>query len=317
MNEKPLIGISSCLLGENVRYDGGHQLDRYLRDTLGRHVEFIPVCPEAECGMGVPREALRLVEADDGAVRLVTRGTGTDMTSVMESWMSGRLRDLARLPLCGFVFKAKSPSSGLHRIKIYQRNGGVRHNGTGIFAGGFTAAFPYIPVEEDGRLHDPRLRENFIERIFIMQRWHALNGEKKSVGNLVRFHARHKYLLMAHCPKTLKELGALVAAGAKLSPDELYDRYLAGMSGAVVKIATVRKNTNVLLHVMGYFKKTLSMDEKTELRELIDRYHAEQVPLVVPLTLINHYLRKHQTPYLQDQLYLNPHPLELMLRNHV
>lgn len=317
MNGKPLVGISSCLLGENVRYDGGHQLDRYLRDILGRHVEFVPVCPEAECGLGVPREAMRLVEADDGSVRLVTRETGKDMTPVMQSWMTGRLRELVRLPLCGFVFKVKSPSSGLFRVKIYQRNGGVRHNGTGIFAAGFAAAFPYVPAEEDGRLHDPRLRENFIERIFIMQRWHNLTGEKKSLGNLVRFHARHKYLLMAHCPKTLREMGALVAAGAKHAPDELYDLYLAAMSRAVVKIATVRKNTNVLLHVMGYFKKLLSADDKAELRELIDRYHAEQVPLVVPLTLINHYLRKNPTPYLQDQLYLNPHPLELMLRNHV
>jgi uncharacterized protein YbgA (DUF1722 family)/uncharacterized protein YbbK (DUF523 family) len=316
MQQKPLVGISKCLLGENVRYDGGHQLDRYLRDTLGTHVEFVPVCPEVECGLGVPREAMRLTEID-GAVRLLTRNSEADMTDAMQSWMTGRLRELARQPLCGFVFKAKSPSSGLFRVKIYQRNGGIRPGGTGIFAGGFTDAFPYIPVEEDGRLHDPRLRENFIERIFMMQRWHDLAGEKKSLGNLIRFHARHKYLLMAHCPKTLKELGALVAAGAGYSPGVLYDRYLEAMTRALKKIATVRKNTNVLLHIMGYFKKVLSADEKAELREIIDHYHAEQVPLVVPLTLINHYLRKHSTPYLQDQLYLNPHPLELMLRNHV
>ena len=316
MNQKPLVGISKCLLGENVRYDGGHQLDRYLRDTLGRHVEFVPVCPEVECGLNVPREAMRLVEVD-GAVRLLTRETGTDMTDTMQSWMSGRLRELARLPLCGFVFKAKSPSSGLHRIKIYQQSGGVRHNGTGIFAGGFTAAFPFIPVEEDGRLHDPRLRENFIERIFMMQRWHDLTGEKKSLNNLIGFHARHKYLLMAHCPKTLKELGALVATGRKHPPDTLYDMYLAIMTSALQKLATVRKNTNVLLHIMGYFKKQLSADEKAELRDIIEQYHAERVPLVVPMTLINHYLRKQQTPYLRDQLYLNPHPMELMLRNHV
>lgn len=316
MKQKPLVGISKCLLGENVRYDGGHQLDRYLRDTLGSHVEFVPVCPEVECGLSVPREAMRLVEAD-GAVRLLTRDSGKDMTGTMQSWMTGRLRELARLPLCGFVFKAKSPSSGLLRVKIYQDNGAVRHNGTGIFAGGFTAAFPYIPVEEDGRLHDSRLRENFIERIFMMQRWHDLTGEKKTLGNLIGFHARHKYLLMAHCPKTLKELGALVASGAQYPPASLYDMYLESMTRALQKIATVRKNTNVLLHIMGYFKKLLSADEKAELREIIDRYHAEQVPLVVPMTLINHYLRKQPTPYLQDQLYLNPHPLELMLRNHV
>lgn len=316
MDHKPLVGISTCLLGENVRYDGGHQLDRYLRDTLGRHVDFVPVCPEVECGLGVPREAMRLVEAD-GAVRLLTRDSGTDVTAIMQSWMTGRLGELARLPLCGFIFKAKSPSSGLHRIKIYHRDGGVRHNGTGIFAAGFTAAFPHIPAEDDGRLHDPGLRENFIERIFIMQRWHELTREKKSRGRLVSFHARHKYQLMAHCPATLKELGALVASGANHPTDALHDMYLDTMTRALGKLATIRKNTNVLLHIMGYFKKQLTADEKVELREIIDRYHAGLVPLIVPMTLINHHLRKHPSPYLLDQMYLNPHPLELMLRNHV
>ena len=231
--------------------------------------------------------------------------------------MAGRLEELQRLPLCGFVFKAKSPSSGWRRVKVYSDSGVVRHNGTGIFAAGFTEAFPHIPVEEDGRLHDPRLRENFIERIFVMQRWRNLAGAKRSLNRLIQFHADQKYLLMAHSPKTLKELGALVASGKEYAPDRLYDLYLELMTQALQRLATVKKNTNVLMHIMGYFKKQLAADEKAEMKEIVDRYHAEQVPLIVPLTLINHYVRKYRPEYLLEQIYLNPHPLELMLRNHV
>lgn len=315
MMQKPLIGISKCLLGENVRYDGGHQLDRFLRDTLGRYVDFVPVCPEVECGLSIPREAMRLVDID-GEIRLRTRKTDIDMTDKMVNWMETRLRELAELPLCGFIFKAKSPSSGLKRIKVYTSKG-VRNDGIGIFAGGFTRTFPHIPAEEDGRLHDARLRENFIERIFVMQRWHVLNSQRKTLGSLVKFHERHKYLLMAHCPKTLKLLGAMVAAGKKQDSSDLYAKYLDHLLTAMEKIATVRKNTNVLHHIMGYFKKDLAADEKQELLEIIETYHSELVPLIVPVTIINHYVRKYQPKYLLDQVYLNPHPMELMLRNHV
>lgn len=312
---KPLIGISRCLLGDKVRYDGGHQLDRFLRDTLGQYVEYVPICPEIECGLGIPREAMRLVEVD-GNVRLMTRKTNIDLTGKMEKWMTGRLKELGSRPLCGFIFKAKSPSSGLKGIKVYTDTG-VRHDGTGIFAGGFTRAFPHVPVEEDGRLHDAKLRENFIERIFVVQRWHALTAAGKTLGSLIKFHEQHKYLLMAHCPKTLKTLGAMLAAGKGKPVAGLHETYLMRFLTAMQKIATVKKNTNVLHHIMGYFKKELSGDEKAELLENIDRYHAGLVPLIVPVTLLNHYVRKYRPQYLRRQIYLNPHPMELMLRNHV
>lgn len=315
MMKKPLVGISSCLLGEKVRYDGGHKLDHYLRDILGRYVEFIPVCPEVECGMGVPREAVRLVFID-GDVRLMTQRTSRDMTDKMRSWMEGRLKDLAELPLCGFIFKSRSPSSGLRGIKIYTQKG-VRNDGVGMFAQAFIKLLPLIPVEDDGRLHDDWLRENFIERIFVMQRWYELLSAGESLNKLLDFHASHKYLLMAHCPKTLKQLGALLAQGKDYQTDQLYDTYQDVLSPGLQKIATVKKNTNVLLHIMGYFKKELSTDEKSELKETIDRYYEGLVPLLVPITLINHYVRKYHPPYLTHQIYLNPHPLELMLRNHV
>jgi len=316
MIEKPLVGISTCLLGENVRYDGGHKLDRYLRDTLGKFVDYIPICPEVECGLSVPREAMRLVDVD-GNIRLMTQKTEIDLTDTMLTWMNERLSQLATRPLCGFLFKSRSPSSGWKGVKVYRQNNVIRQTGIGIFANGFTTAFPHIPVEDDGRFHDDTLRENFIERIFVMQRWYAVNQRPKTLKNLMDFHASHKFLLMAHSPQTLKELGSLLAHGKDFSLDELYNLYLDSMLPALQRIATVKKNTNVLLHIMGYFKNDLESEEKAELREIIDQYHNELVPLIVPVTIINHYVRKYKPEYLLNQVYLNPHPLELMLRNHV
>lgn len=315
MDRKPLVGISTCLLGENVRYDGGHKLDRYLRDLLGRYVDYVPVCPEVECGMGVPREAVRLVEKD-GLIRLMTQKTQVDRTDQMASWMGPKLEELSKMPLCGFIFKSRSPSSGLFRVKVYRENGPVG-NGVGMFAQGFSERFPHIPVEEDGRLQDDGLRENFIERIFVMQRWHEMAAGRKSMKKLLDFHSSHKYLLMAHSPKTLKELGAMLARGRELPLDELHEAYFTSFIDALKKIATVKKNTNVLMHIMGYFKRNLDADEKAELLEVTGRYHDGLVPLIVPITLLNHYVRKYAPKYLEDQIFLQPHPMELMLRNHV
>lgn len=313
MSGRPLVGISACLLGENVRYDGGHKLDRYLRDVLGKHVSFVPVCPEVECGMGVPREAVRLVSSG-GDIRLKTRETNIDMTDRMRSWMAGRLDDLSRLPLSGFIFKSRSPSSGLMRIKVYTDKG-VRNDGTGIFAKGVIERFPFLPVEDDGRLNDEKLRENFIERVFVMERWHELLARDRAMAALLEFHADHKYLIMAHDPPAQKRLGTILAHG-KGNP-RIHEDYLASLAPALSKIATPRKNTNVLQHIMGYFKKDLSPDEKSELLEIIGRYHEGILPLIVPVTMMNHYVRKYRPGYLIRQVYLNPHPGELLLRNHV
>ncbi len=314
MDKKPLIGISTCLLGECVRYDGQHKLDRYLRDTLGQFVDFVPICPEVDCGMSIPREAMRLVDID-GDVRLMTQKSNIDMTPQMNSWMSKKLIELDELPLCGFIFKSKSPSSGLFRVKVY-KDSNPTNIGRGIFAQGFTQRYPLLPVEENGRLNDSKLRENFIERIFAVQRWRDLNQKPKTIANLTNFHTRHKYTMMAHCPASLKILGNLVANHNKEDINSLYENYFSEFITAMKNIATVQKNTNVLDHIMGYFKKGLSSDEKQELKEIIENYHNELVPLIVPITLINHFIRKYQPEYLEQQYYLSPHPKELMLRNH-
>jgi uncharacterized protein YbgA (DUF1722 family)/uncharacterized protein YbbK (DUF523 family) len=316
MEEKLKLGISSCLLGEKVRYDGQHKLDRYLRDELGRYATYVPVCPEFECGLGVPREPMRLVDSPKG-VRLVTITTGVDLTDRMRAWAKERLDALEREDLCGFIFKANSPSSGMERVKVYDRNGVPRKEGVGVFAAAFMERFPLVPVEEDGRLNDPELRENFIERIFTMQRWRELLARGRSRGALIEFHARHKLLLMAHSVVILREMGALLGRIKDVPLPEAYDAYFARLAAALALKATPPKHVNVLMHAMGYFKKLLSADEKKELLDVIDAYHRAYVPLVVPVTLLNHYVRKYGEEYLAAQWYLRPHPTDLKLRNHV
>ncbi|CAG0973028.1 hypothetical protein GEOBC_01383 [Geobacteraceae bacterium] len=309
------IGVSSCLLGEKVRYDGGHKHDRYITDTLGRFFRFVPVCPEVGCGLPVPREAMRL-ERDGEGVRLVTNKTHVDHTDRMLSWCAKRVTELEREDLCGFIFKKDSPSSGLFNVKVYS-TGMPAKVGRGLFARAVTEHFPLLPVEEEGRLHDMGLRENFIERVFAYRRWKDLLKGGKTVGRLVEFHTAHKLLIMAHSPAIYREMGKLVAHGKEMPRDELFHRYQELFLKALALHATVRKNTNVLQHIAGYFKKELTPEEKGELQEVIGEYHQRLVPLIVPVTLLRHYIRKYGQDYLLKQVYLSPTPQELMLRNHV
>ena len=310
------IGISSCLLGNCVRYDGGHKLDHYLTDTLGQYMKYVPVCPEVECGLGTPREAMRLVGSPDNP-RLVTRRTGTDHTPQMVRWAKIRVKELEKEKLCGFIFKSKSPSSGMSRVKVYNDKGMPVLKGVGIFARAFTAHFPRIPVEEDGRMHDPQLRENFIERVFTLKRWRENLEKRHSMGQLIDFHTKNKLLIMAHSQKHYREMGKRVATGKSTPIKSLYGDYEALLMEALKLRTTCRKNSNVLHHLIGYFKKQLTGDEKQEILELIEQYHNGYIPLIVPITLINHYVLKYKQPYLLVQTFMNPHPLALQLRNHV
>jgi len=314
--EKIKLGVSTCLLGEPVRYDGGHKLDRFLTDVLGRFVEYVPVCPEVECGLPVPRESMHL-EGHPEAPRLISSRSKQDLTDRMLHWAGQRLKELEKEELCGFIFKSNSPSSGMERIKVFDSRGMSVKMGRGIFARAFISRFPLTPVEDEGRLHDMAIRENFIERIFAYHRWLKLNRESRKVGNLVEFHARHKYLIMAHSSKHYSQMGRLIAHTKDIPEDELFDQYGSLLMEALKLKATVRKNTNILQHLAGYFKKDLTADEKSELQELITGYHSGYLPLIVPVTLLNHYTRKFGKEYLRSQYYLHPHPIELQLRNHV
>ncbi len=314
-DERPRVGISTCLLGENVRYDGGHARDRFLTDTFGEFVEWVPVCPEVECGLPVPREAMHL-EGDPQAPRLVTIKTGLDHTARMRKWARRRVKELGGEDLVGFIFKSRSPSSGMERVNVFDERGVPHEIGVGLWARAFMDHLPLLPVEDEGRLHDPVLHDNFIERIFCLGRYRdAMNG-RRSRGALVEFHATHKLQLMAHNPKTLKEMGRLVAHAKELEHGELFSEYERLLTGALESKSTPGKNANVLQHALGYFKKVLAPEERQELLDVIERYRKEYVPLVVPVTLLVHCVRKYEEPDLASQSYLNPHPLELKLRSH-
>jgi uncharacterized protein YbgA (DUF1722 family)/uncharacterized protein YbbK (DUF523 family) len=316
MEDKMRIGISSCLLGNEVRWNAGHKQDKYLIHTLGQFVEYVPVCPEVEAGFGVPRESMRLV-GDPEKPRLITFKSKTDATGQMTRWVKKRVKELAGEDLCGFIFKSDSPSSGMIRVKVYSEKGMPQKIGVGIFARAFMDRFPLIPAEDDGRLHDPAIRENFIERIFTLKRWRDTIAGSRSMGSLVDFHTRNKLLILAHSQKHYRIMGKLVAEGKQKPPKERLQQYVQVLMAALALKTTTKKNINVLQHLMGYFKQQLSSDEKQELLETFDQYRREQVPLIVPITLINHYVRKYDQTYLKKQTYLNPHPLELKLRTYV
>lgn len=315
MDDRIRLGISSCLLGNKVRYDGGHKLDHFLAETLGKYVDYVPVCPEVEIGLPVPREALRLT-GDPLAPRLMTNRSGEDVTERMQTWAKDRLTGLEKEDLCGFIFKSGSPSSGMERVRIYDSGGVPQKIGIGIFARAFMERFPSLPVEDEGRLNDPDLRENFIERIFAFRRWRELESGKFTVGGLVRFHSAHKLQIMAHSPKHYSEMGRLVARGAEMDPADLARSYRGMFLEALGHHATPGRNANVLKHIAGYFRKQLEARERQELSDTVESYRTGLFPLIVPITLVNHYVLKYDDPYLKQQTYLRPHPLELKLRNH-
>jgi uncharacterized protein YbgA (DUF1722 family)/uncharacterized protein YbbK (DUF523 family) len=310
------IGVSACLLGENVRFDGGHKRDAFLVETFGRYVEWVAVCPEVELGLGTPRETLRLVRLGED-VRMVMPKTGADHTEAMRAYAERRVAALETEDLCGYILKKDSPSCGMERVRVFDAHGVPAKSGRGLFAEALLRRFPHLPVEEEGRLSDPHLRENFIERVFAYRRLSSLFAGRWKLGELVAFHTAHKLLLLAHSPKSYQALGRLVAGAKALPRAALRERYEAGFMDALRVMATARRQANVLEHIVGYFRQALDDASRRELLSLIDDYRKGLVPLIVPITLVRHYVRRFQVEYLRGQVYLEPHPKELMLRNHV
>ncbi len=316
---KPRLGVSACLLGRAVRYDAGHKRDAFVVDVLGPFVEFVPVCPEVEVGMGTPRPSVRLVGQSE-APRMVAERTGEDWTARMEALARARVEALTGEDLSGVVTKKNSPSCGLTRVRVYpvKRDGttGVpRRDGVGLFVRELTRRLPLLPVEEECRLVDPLLRESFIERIFAYARWKALLAGGLTRGGLVAFHTAHKLALLAHSPDAYRKLGKVVAGAKGRASQALADEYGAGFMAALARPATRGRHVNVLQHMAGYFKRAPAEDRR-ELEEVIRDYGRGHVPLVVPLTLLRSQVRRHQVDYLAGQTYLDPDPKELMLRNH-
>ncbi len=316
MTSKIRIGISACLLGREVRYDGGHKRDRFIADVLSEHAEFVPVCPEFEIGMGVPRETVRLEYHSDG-VRMVAPKSGTDHTQKMRRYASKKSRDLGEEDLSGFILKKDSPSCGVFRVRLLDDEGMPSRKGRGLFAEALIERYPFLPVEEEGRLNDPHLRENFFERVFAYRRLQSMFSGRWTIGKLVAFHSREKLLLLAHDRAAYRELGRIVAQPKAIPRKELVTSYCETFMSGLTKIATTKKHRNVLDHAAGYFKKLLPEEEKAELHGVIEDFAAGLVPLIVPVTLLRHHVRRHGVNYLEGQTYLEPHPRELMLRNHV
>ena len=311
-----LVGISTCLLGQKVRFDAGHKRDRYITDILGEFFRFVPVCPEVEVGMGVPRESVRL-EGPVENPRMVGTKTREDWTGRMNDYSGSRVRQRDLKDISGYILKKDSPSCGMERVRVYNEKGMADRKGVGLYTAALMKQFPLLPIEEEGRLNDARLRENFIVRVFAYRRLQELFGTGFTRGKLVAFHTAEKLLLMAHSPKHYRDLGKLVAAVKDYTPTEMRDRYSRMFMEALQTKTTTKKNVNVLQHIMGYLKTQLTSEEKQDILNVIEDYHRELLPLVVPLTLVRHYIDKYNVEYIQGQVYLHPHPKELMLRNHV
>jgi uncharacterized protein YbgA (DUF1722 family)/uncharacterized protein YbbK (DUF523 family) len=309
------IGISSCLLGNEVRFDGGHKHSRYITNTLGLYFDFVPFCPEVAIGLGIPRPPIQLVQIG-GALRV--RGVREPERDVTDDLVSyGRQVAQQLQGVSGYLFKKGSPSCGIERVKIYGDKGMPVDRGPGMFAGTIMELLPELPVEEEGRLMDPVLRENFVERVFVYARWQELVEQGLTPAKLVDFHTCHKFTVLAHDEPAYRALGQLVADAGKDGFEQRAHSYIQQLMRALTVKATPKKHTNVLMHIMGYLKEHLDSHDKAELLDLIEAYRNELVPLIVPITLLKHFLRRYPDEYIDNQVYLNPHPRELMLRNHI
>lgn len=310
------IGISLCLLGEKVRFDGGHKRDAFIVETLGKFFTWVPVCPEMEIGLGTPRETLRL-EGTPEAPRLIAAKSHNDLTESMLHYADNRVRDLSDLNLHGYILKKNSPSCGMERVRVYNPKGSPLRKGRGLFAKTLIDYCPLLPVEEEGRLQDMRLRENFIERVFAYYRWQEMLAKQPATGDLVRFHTQHKLTLMAHSRRHYQALGRLTAQAGNMDLNKLLHDYGETFMAALALKATPKKHANVLYHLLGYLKRSIDTADKEEAIMLIEAYRQEQLPLIVPLTLLQHHFRRYPVPWVAEQTYLHPYPSELMLRNHV
>lgn len=309
------IGISSCLLGQSVRYDSGHKRDAYINDVLGRYFEFLPYCPEVAIGMGIPRPPIRLT-GDPSSPRAVgVREEGLDVTDKLLEYAETVAANLPRIT--GYIFKRGSPSCGMERVKVYTEKGAPNATTSGLYAGVIMRALPNLPVEEEGRLNDPVLRESFVERVYVYDRWQRLCDQPLSPSRLIDFHTRHKFLLLSHSEVHYRQLGRLVAEAGVREMEELSNDYIAMLMEGLKRKATRRRHSNVLQHIMGYLKRSIDAGDKAELNEVIDEYRQGTVPLIVPLKLIEHHFRRHPDDYVALQVYLNPHPPELGLRSHL
>lgn len=314
MNNKIPVGISSCLLGEAVRYDGGHKHNSYITQTLGEYFELKGFCPELAIGLGVPRETIHLIATDRGTECVGSKNPEKNVTQALKDCANEQVDWQSQL--CGYILKKDSPSCGMERVKLF-RNGHPERKGVGIYAAQLMANFPQLPVEEEGRLGDPALRENFIQRVFIYRHWQQLQHQGLSWKALYDFHARYKLTLMSHDQNRARDLGRELSQAQDQALEDYAPRYFAQLMGLLKVIATTKNHVNVLHHIQGYLKKSLDKEDKQELTETIEQYRLGLLPLIVPVSLLRHFFRKHPQDYIENSHYLEPHPRELMLLNRL
>lgn len=313
LSNKITIGVSACLLGRKVRFDGGHKRSRFITDALAAHFEFAAFCPEMAIGMGAPRQPIRLV-GEHGNPQAV--GVKTPQLNVTQPLRDYGAKTAGEIDgLCGFIFKKDSPSCGMERVKVYNDKGMPERSGTGLFASEIIKAHPLLPVEEEGRLNDADLRDNFITRVYVYARWKALVAAGLTKARLLEFHTDHKYLLLSHSTLVYKELGQLLSDLSRASLADIAGSYIAKLMHTLSKPATRKRHANVLQHLLGYLKRDLDSGHRTDLSETIDAYRRGEFPLVVPIRMLQHHFRVHPHPYVNQQVYLNPHPQALLLRN--
>ncbi|MFT6751659.1 MAG: hypothetical protein ACI9VI_002477 [Candidatus Azotimanducaceae bacterium] len=306
------IGISSCLLGENVRFDSGHKKNAYITGTLSEHFDFVPFCPEVEIGLGTPREPIRLVNIDNETRCVGSKNSELDVTEKLydiaekqKEWHQG---------LCGYILKKDSPSCGMDRVRLY-KNDMPSRTGVGLYAKQLMKNFPHLPIEEEGRLGDARLRENFIQRVYIYSRWKIMSQQSITIASLQAFHASHKYIFMSHDQNAAKALGAQLSGNQTEQLQIISSRYFGDMMSLLKVIATKKNHVNTLQHLQGYLKKHLDAEDKQELTSIIKEYHQGLLPIIVPITLLRHHFRRHPNDYISNSFYMSPHPSELMLLN--
>jgi len=309
-NTKVPVGISSCLLGEPVRFDKGHKRDAYIVGTLSDYFDFRPFCPEMAIGLGAPRPTMRLIKKDDAVRCVVIKDYSIDVTDRLYGY--AQQQNFA--DLCGYIVKKDSPSCGMTRVKVFSND--IPHrDGVGIYADVIMRNHPLLPMEEEGRLGDAGLRENFIQRVYVLHRWKQLLADGLNPQSLTRFHARHKLIIMSH--GDYQPLGQLLAGVTKANVAEIADQYILQLMTLLKVVVKRKSHVNVLQHIQGYLKKDLSADNKAELGELIERYRHGEIPLIVPLTLLKHHFRQSPDAYIEESYYMSPYPQELQLINQL
>ena len=309
------IGVSACLLGRKVRFDGGHKRDRFITEALADYFEFVAYCPEVAIGMGTPRQPIRLVGDSQHPQAVGVKTPELNVTGALQAYGTRVASDMD--DLCGFILKKDSPSCGMERVKVYNDKGMPERSATGLFAGELMKAHPLLPVEDEGRLNDAMLRDNFITRVYVYARWKALLAAGLSKAALIDFHARHKFLIMAHSPLMYRRLGQMLSDLTRSSLDEIAGDYIAALMQTLSKPATRKRHSNVLQHLLGYLKHTLDSVHRSDLSETIEAYRRGEFPLVVPVRLLQHHFNSHPHRYIEKQVYLNPHPQALLLRNRL